>query len=249
MRKLKLWNSDKTLSKNLNSNNYLVSDISGLGSNFNFKKIQNTIYDFEYEFDPISLTINFGINGNAYTDYKSFIDFIAANGKNKLILEYDYNGTPRFCDVFLQAAPKSQKNNFNIISEKFTFIRTTLWYQIIESIVNNFQVINDTNEKYPVYFTMRENTNESSVFVKTEQGTIVSEVQLLPFGDDEIIIDSENKMVKRISYSLMKELNGYDLIKKTKDTFIYVPPGTHILSITNMTHMGFEWKIKRWIND
>ena len=125
MRKLKLYNYNKSSFIDFNDKKYLVTDISGLGTKYDLIKFEKTVHDLEYNFENISLTINFGIDSNAYNDYKRFLDFIISNGKNRFILGYDYGTNERFADVYLLNSPKTQKTNYRIITETVIFERIT----------------------------------------------------------------------------------------------------------------------------
>ena len=71
MRKLKLFNYNKSAFLDLNSNKYLVDEMSGLGTGYKFVGEIGAIQDIEPEFENITLKINFGVQDNAYNCYKS----------------------------------------------------------------------------------------------------------------------------------------------------------------------------------
>lgn len=136
MREFKLWNKQLTQHIDL-TNNFITTDVTGLGNSFN-----NSLNDTDNpnkivlkqvtNFEDITLTINFGVSGNAYADYYIFMDFISTNKKNHLTLEYKTNTRKVYVDLILENAPKSQKNEFGILTETFIFKRLTPFYQIIK---------------------------------------------------------------------------------------------------------------------
>jgi len=150
MRKLKLYNYNKSSFIDFNDKKYLVTDISGLGTKYDLIKFEKTVHDLEYNFENISLTINFGIDSNAYNDYKRFLDFIISNGKNRFILGYDYGTNERFADVYLLNSPKTQKTNYRIITETVIFERITPWYKNVE--------INSPGDNLPYELVIQNNT-------------------------------------------------------------------------------------------
>lgn len=167
MRKLKLYNYNKTSYIDFDNNKYLVTDISGLGTSYEFKKLDKAIYDIEHSFENTSLTINFGINSNAYNDYKSFLDFIISNGKKKFILGYDYGLGERFTDVYIKNVPKKQKTNFNIITENAVFDRLTPWYEEVEVTSpgdgNPFELDIVNNHIMPIPLILKTSADEGTL--------------------------------------------------------------------------------------
>lgn len=132
MRAFKIWNKDRTSSFNLSGLNVITTNVAGLGNKFT-----NDLYDGRIKkhlisqtnsFEQINLTVNFGVHSNAYQKYRDFMNFIQANGRNILVIEYYTPGTSRFVDVVLSGSTKSQKTNFNVLVETVTFDRLTPYY-------------------------------------------------------------------------------------------------------------------------
>ena len=79
-------------------------------------------------FEQINLTVNFGVHSNAYQKYREFMNFIQANGRNILVIEYYTPGASRFVDVVLSNASKNQKTGFGVLVETVSFDRLTPYY-------------------------------------------------------------------------------------------------------------------------
>lgn len=245
MRKLKLYNFEKTSNIDLNINKHLVSDISGLGTTYEFKKLEKSIYDIDLSFENISFEVIFGINSNAYNDYKSFLDFVIANGKKHFILSYDYGSGERFTNVYLKNAPKSQKTNFNVISENIVFERLTPWYLEKQlSIPGSLVIANNHFMEIPLY--IRINAKGTSPEEITITVTNVATVKITSKTNYDVIIDSNNQEVYFQNLSGNK-LNAYDAVNHNFDTFIWIPKGNHSINITG-TQSGFI-KYMEWIAD
>lgn len=196
MRKLKLYNSNKTSYIDFNNNKYLVTDISGLGTSYEFKKLEKAIYDIEQSFENIFLTVNFGIKSNAYNDYKSFLDFIASNGKKKFILGYDYGLGERFTDVYIKSVPKTQKTNFNVITENVVFERLTPWYEEVEVTSpgdgNPFELDIVNNHIMPIPLKIETTDDVEELDLKLHYAGEFSRNLLLDSGSERIA-DSSNE--------------------------------------------------------
>jgi len=131
MRKLKLWNRDKTQIINLNARENLATNWQGLGLDYNLtfaetneggylenKKISNK---------DIKCTIIFGLNSNAYQNYNSFNDVIR-NSNNNLILEYNDGIKTLYRDVSVRSLTKNEKDNFNLLKCELTLMPIGGWY-------------------------------------------------------------------------------------------------------------------------
>lgn len=254
MRKLKLYNFDKTSSLDLNDKKYLVDEITGFGTGYKLVGEDKLIHDIELEFEPITLRINFGINKNAYNCYNEFMNFIISNGKNKLILEYDYSSDfdamPRYCDIYLQSAPKTQKTIYNIISETFRFKRLTPWYKT-EAIIapgngTPFQLEIDNEHFMPIALIL-ETTNDSGTITfllekdEIEIGRIVIELK----NGYSLKIDSETK--KAIFFNAVSEISAYDNIDHTYNSFFLVNNGKYLFKESSGANIKIRYK--KWVAD
>lgn len=246
MRKLKLYNYDMTSSLDLNSNKYLVDDMTGFGTGYKLIGEGSAIHDIEVEFENITLRINFGINDNAYNCYKEFMDLVILNGKNKLILGYDYNGSPRYCDIYLQNAPKTQKTNFNIITETFVFKRMTPWYEIIiiTTGINNHN-INNTH-LIPINLVVESNQQTGGMTLYLEKNeTYISQITVVFKSGYTLKIDSEIKEAAFVSGST--KISAYDNINHMYDSFFWVPTGIH--KFIDVSGAVSKLSYKKWVAD
>jgi len=161
MRKLILHNKNKTSSIDLTSN-ILFTDVRGLGTKYVLKDLNKKTFGAEYSFENIILKLYFGVSGNAYTDYSTLMAFIGENGENYFVLQYTVNSKTRYCDVWLENAPKSQKDIFNVLEEDFVFRRETPWYEDIIHILNKNESVNIVNTQNLPYSMALETLLESS---------------------------------------------------------------------------------------
>ncbi len=152
-REFKLWNKKMTQYIGLSNNDAMVSDVNGLGNLFNniFHETDNpnkTLLKQLSAFEDIALTITFGIKENTYASYHLLMRFIAANKKQNLTLEYKTSLRTVYVDVVLANAPKTQKNEFGVLTETITFKRITPFYKIkkltniTSCVINNGYVEN-----------------------------------------------------------------------------------------------------------
>ncbi len=246
MRKLKLYNFDRSSSLDLNSNKYLVTDMTGFGTNFKLLGEGASIHDIDLEFEQITLTINFGIRNNAYNCYKEFMDFIILNGKKKLILSYDYNDAPRFCDLHLQTAPKTQKTNFNIISETFSFKRLTPWYEniILTSGINNHTINNIHFVPIDLIIESNQQTGGMTLYLE-KNGIYVSHMVVTFKNGYNLKINSETKEALFISGSTI--ISAYDNINHAYDSFFEVSNGIH--KFIDVSGSVSKLSYKKWVAD
>lgn len=251
MRKFKLYNHDRTSFIDLNSKKHLVDEVTGLGFKLRLDKVNNSVHDFDMEFEDITLRINFGIDGNAYFEYNKVINFIALNGKRKLILEYKYRSKGvdevRYCDLYLKSAPKKQKNTQNIIQETFVFERVSVWYKYIK--YSNFVNINLNNQYFldqPVNIKITEIMSPFKLILKKPNNEIVQEIEINETGTFILYIDSENKKILKETGSGI--VSAYDIVNKNKNSFMQIPPGQYILNRSGDA-LTFEINIKEWQYD
>jgi hypothetical protein len=147
-RKFKLWNSKFNQSFDLSEGSIKVSDVSGLGNKYqNITSQNHVIKSFlnkKNSFLDIKLKLHFGIKSNAYSDYKSLLDFISDNSESNLSLEYDFNDRKLYVDVLIKDAPKSQKDEHGTIVEDFIFERISPFYTL-ETYENISSVVIENN--------------------------------------------------------------------------------------------------------
>lgn len=156
----KLWNATKTNSYIFNSTYHHIENIDGLGFKFdlNLEQGANSRYlsDLQPNFDPIQIGMIFGINTNAYTEFRSFASFVATNGKNKFIFEYNAgNGdVSRYCDVYVKEAKKGERSRFRVLQSPIVLERLSYWYEsvVIQSEINNNPSEYDFPLEIPIAF-------------------------------------------------------------------------------------------------
>lgn len=256
MRKLKLWNQTKTQSIDLNSKNALVSDVSGLGTNYSINEINNSVARILPTFEDISLQLYFGIGGNAYSSYKQFMDFIAANGFDKFVLEYQTGPTARYCDVYIRNIPKSQKNSFNVLTENITLKRITPWYENVVITTPgyglNFEVTISNNYYLPIEVNLRidigvEGQTFPFIIKNSGTGDEISRVSVLLKGSNTLTINSEKKEAYFTNTITQERTNAYDNINHAHESFIILDRGSYTLQDPNGVPMTITYK--KWVAD
>ncbi len=251
MRQFKLWNNSKTASFDFNSQGILITDVSGLGISYNPVESNGVVVNYEKSFEQISLLANFGIKANAYTAFNSLATFISSNGKKSLILEYSVNGRTLYADVWLTRQPKSQKTNFNILSETLLFTRVTHWYQVAEGEVPTapayLTVENVMDENLELILTIRPTTTAN--FKITASGTNETVEITIPgaISTGTLISDAERKVVERVSGG--QTTNGYNLISRAGDTFMVLGKGTYQISTNQAPTSPPLVEYKKWVID
>lgn len=163
IRTFKLWNKQMNRSIDLSSKDTMVGDVVGLGNMFEnvFHESDNpnkTLLKQLSAFENIALTITFGYKGNPYAAYHLLMKFIASNKKENLILEYQTPLRTVYVDIVLSNAPKSQKNEFGVITETFTFKRITPFYRLTKlTNITTFTIDNSYVENILPKITVKGN--------------------------------------------------------------------------------------------
>lgn len=152
MRQFKLFNKDRTVSIDLNSGGILVIDNStGLGNRRDNTilnaRVRNYLINTANNFQPITLKIVFGVGGkNAYALYNDLMNFIRQHGPEGLVLGYKALKEMIYTDVALVEATKSNKTNFGVLEETFTFDRLTPFYRYKKEEGKSILIKNDYYE-------------------------------------------------------------------------------------------------------
>lgn len=259
MRKFRLLSEDESKSFSLFGNSIVVTDVSGLGINLDIIQNEgankNYISDVNPNFENISLTIYFGVNGNAYNDYYSLLSFISCNGKKKLILEYSILNDVKYCDVWLKSAPKTQKDTTNTINSTFVFVRSSYWYtkELIGFNLKAEYIGSDFPLDIPISFTGTSITNDVSIsntffenypvdiliLGPTTKNTTIELIDEKNSTINKIVVKSKlstndwfriNGFTNKISYynsTDNKVYDGYNMINHVYDSFITVPNGKY----------------------
>lgn len=254
MRKFKLWNKTKTSSFDFEQEGIIITEVSGLGIGYTPTMIDNVVVNYKKSFDSITLLANFGIKSNAYTDFTNLATFISNNGKNNLILEYSVNGRTLYSDVWLTRMPKSQKTNFNILSETLTFTRTSHWYYLFEGTIpaepSYLEVENVLDDNIELIVTIRSPTPENFRITARVGLNPISEI-IIPNAMDALAItltsDAERKVVERFNAGQIT--NGYNDISRAGDTFIVLGKGTYRINTNQVVPNAPLIKYKKWVLD
>lgn len=252
MREFKLWNHDKTTSFDFKAHGILITDVSGLGIGYAATISNGAVVSYDKEFDQISLLANFGIKYNAYTAFNEFAAFISDNGKKSLILEYSVNERTVYADVWLSRMPKSQKTNFNILSETLTFTRTSYWYTIEEGEIpaapGFVSVENPVDDNIKITIVVRSTTPANFKIEAIKGATKVVEI-IIPnqIISGTLTSDAERKVVERLSDGVIT--NGYNSISRTGDTFMVLGKGTYKISTNLEASNQPLYRYKKWVLD
>lgn len=262
MRKLKLWNYLETESIDFNASGNLATEPKGLGSGFGLKKGTNSVYGFEYNFEPIVLKLNFGTSGNAYTKYKDFMTFIVENGEKHFVLEYNYNGTNRYCDVWVETITKGEKDNYSILREQIVFNRASAWYEkILYTSYSSYWTIENTHFlDLPLNLEIKGTINSDFVIeLKDESATVlIKKTQFnLPnemkgIANSTLTYDTQKKRTFYTKGNTLGVENAYGWLSKgvTYNTFLTIPQGKYRLSFTQWSGTPtYKVKIKKWVGD
>ena len=123
-----LWNKDKTLFFNITANDMdtYCTSVKGFGVNFNISKHESLNNTKITNIKNNAPNIEFEFIAKSFGRFRELIDFISANGLNKLIIEY----RDRLYDVYAKTLPKSQFTQYQALEEKFIFER--IGYAYIE---------------------------------------------------------------------------------------------------------------------
>lgn len=255
MRKLKLWNNNRTQSIDLSTKNYLLSDVSGLGTNYSINEINSTVGAIIPSFEDISLLLYFGIEGNAYSIYKDFMDFIVANGFKNFVLEYQPGASKRYCDVFVRNVPKTQKTNYNVLSETVVLKRISPWYEFVEivapgeglsfetAIVNNYYLPLNVN----LYVELGFEGMAFPFIVTKNTGEEVLRIEVTLKTSHSLTINSETKEAYYTNTITQEKINAYDSIDHTHESFIILERGNYNLQDPNGTPLTLTYK--KWVAD
>lgn len=136
MRKFTLYNRNRTESIDLNGNGILSYDQStGLGNKrantiIKDSRVRSYVSSSKNNFADIVLKIMFGVGGtNAYAKYHELMMFIQKNGLNDLVLGYKPQDEELYVDVAISESTKTNKTQYGVLEEVFTFERLTPYYK------------------------------------------------------------------------------------------------------------------------
>ena len=152
--------------------------------------------------------------------------------------------------MYLQTAPKTQKNNYNIISETFRFKRLTPWY---EEIVDNapgvgtpYQLAIDNAHFVPLELNFETTKQTGSMTLILEKaGVEVGKIAVTLKSGYNLRIDSEVK--EAVFFNGNTTLSAYDNINHTYNSFLSVPSGGYLLKESTGSNLKVSYK--KWVAD
>lgn len=233
------------------------------------------------EFEPISATIYFNADGtNGYRNYKYFMDFLALMQGQVFAIEYNDGVTKKMCDVLLKNAPKSQINNEGVFSETFIFERQYFYYEEQEevfalkstdaskvtfplpfpfgftgqSFVNSYRITNNFYAAAPLKITIKGPITGSPIIISLKDANginTISQIRIIENcleGETFIIDASTKKIIRNVNGNIQ---NGYYLVDKRYQSFLYLPLGTYTIEANiSMEDIGeIDISIKRYLLD
>lgn len=256
MRKFKIYNAAMTSSFDLSDGSTKVSEVSGLGNGYenitaNQGGIRKWVIDKKNSLDSLTLTINFGINSNAYTNYTALMNLIQANKKQKLVLEYTVNGNTRYIDVALSKAPKSQMTGAGIITEAFEFEKLTPLYTRVQYTLASQLISNAYYENILPKIKITAATNPLTIKLRrASDNAIVQTVVInrILSSPEYIEIDSENRSI--VYYDGLTVANAYNDIAfgSGKTAFIEIPSDANYY-LENDQSVAMIVEYKKWVID
>lgn len=248
MREFKLWNQGMTNSFSFTSG-VSITDIKGLGLKLKTTLVEGEVGEIDTSHDNIQFRLEFGIDENAYTSFTSLANFLASNGKNAFVLEYSVNGLTRYCDVYFLSLSKSEKNTQRLLEEQLVLERRSLWYTIENAVIpvspSSIQIEN------PVFVEIQP--------VITITGATTGSLHIQASGLADLKLNNTLTLTQVLTIDTYKktvilddggtESNGYNLLDKTKDSFLMIPQGTYSISIVDGTAASVGMTYKKWVFD
>ncbi|OHE41469.1 MAG: hypothetical protein A2Y16_05365 [Tenericutes bacterium GWF2_57_13] len=250
MRKFLLWNSAKTSSHDFDVYKSIISEVSGLGTDFEVTTTNKRVTGFERKYDDVILMINFGVGGNAYGAFKDLTDFIALNGTQKFILEYRMGTRILYCDVWIKGLTKSQITAGGVLVERLTLHRSTSWYTIQDGSIPTYPsgigIENSTFESAPINFTITSPTTGQTELQLKQGTTIIGRISITINANETISILSDEKKITITLGGVVS--NGYNRIYRLWDSFMFAPQGTYTLVATIVPATGtVQYSVKKWV--
>lgn len=252
MRTFKLTSLVDSDTFDLQSNGLFVANVEGLGNDYSLSFVKNEkskhLNNAEVSFPTIKLTITFAISGNKYRNYTRLATFLSKNVATPMILEYSDGFKTRLAKVIFKSITKTQITQENDLEETLSLERITYWYstEILRLGQNkaSVSITNDFNEPIPIDITYTVSGVETaSLFVKNEAGIIVQQLSWHPKGTTSqylIVAPSDGKRVTLVKNNIAE--NGYDLIDKRHQSFIYLPKGRFTID-TNLSQ-STQWNVE-----
>lgn len=203
MRKFILYNSNKSLSFNLQSGGVFAGEPKGLGNKFTNSYIENENNKYRTNvkpnFENIEFTIYFNTDSSiGYSNYHKFTNFLTKNKNSVLILEYDDGVQIKYCRCYLSSLSKTERQADGTFKEKLILERNSYWYKE-ENFTFEFKTIIEGEFlgfplQFPIQFNGTKVLNRSTItndfFEKVPvniliKGPIANPVQILMINEDE----------------------------------------------------------------
>jgi hypothetical protein len=220
---------------------YVPVEPVGLGNRFKLLAVDDTVYGHELDFEDISFKMYFGVNFDAYKGYHAMMNMLKSN---KAIIEYDWGIGPRYNDVRLLNAPKTEKDTSLLIISKFYFKRLNPFYELIE-VSDEEDMKNESDLDSPVKLDLTVNDTTVSIKLLDASSGVQQEISFdftgvsTPFN---LTIDPETKKL------LIDDItDAYDYADHTKDSFIYLPGDSEIYSINITGAAVNKITYKKWV--
>jgi hypothetical protein len=220
---------------------YVPVEPVGLGNRFKLLAVDDTVYGHELDFEDISFKMYFGVNFDAYKGYHAMMNMLRSN---KAIIEYDWGIGPRYNDVRLLNAPKTEKDTSLLIISKFYFKRLNPFYELIE-VSDEEDMKNESDLDSPVKLDLTVSNTTVSIKLLDASSGVQQEISFdftgvsTPFN---LTIDPETKKL------LIDDItDAYDYADHTKDSFIYLPGDSEIYSINITGAAVNKITYKKWV--
>jgi len=230
-------------------------------------------------FDPIVLKIYFNADGSSgYVNYKNLTHFFNVCGKKTILFEYDDGVTDKYCDVIFKSLTKTEISSEGLFVETLTLERQSYFYEIVEKRLSIGYGYDGAAFplSFPITFDKKDFSDSceirndfylpaeikmiitaSSIYnlnirIETLDGDLVSEM-LFPSAsplNGKIEIDPSTKKITITRDNGTIE-DGYYMTDKTKQSFLYLPPGVYnfVTNITRYSGIEIKLSIRRYMFD
>lgn len=251
MRQFKLRNKAGTSSFDFNENKIIITDVSGLGSMYDITIKEGVVTNYQKSKVNISLTLNYGVKGNAYNAYEALAAFMDKHSNEDLVLDYTTNQETVSADVVLKTMDKSQKTGFGVLTEQLVLTRLTNWYTLetINLEMNTPTIITNLSS-VPLQLivilkagTLGQQASTASLELKEGSKQISTVWFSYSKYDHDVVINAETKEVigngKDNLYTAV--VNGLGT-----DSFMIVPKGEYTIT-TDREQVTLKYK--KWRAD
>jgi len=220
---------------------YVPIEPVGLGNRFKLLAVDDTVYGHELDFEDISFKMYFGVNFDAYKGYHAMMNMLRSN---KAIIEYDWGIGPRYNDVRLLNAPKTEKDTSLLIISKFYFKRLNPFYELIQ-VSDEEDMKNESDLDSPIKLDLTVSNTTVSIKLLDASSGVQQEISFdftgvsTPFN---LTIDPETKKL------LIDDItDAYDYADHSKESFIYLPGDSEIYSLNITGASVNKITYKKWV--